>query len=137
VSVGKITVRSQSWRSAKARRGLAQQLEAVPAKRPDGPTKQSDVKRLVAKYESHPVHACPDRGAHLKLATKIAEIEAERGKLRRQIRRRRGTIGRTFESVLACLRELDYMEGWSLTEKGDLLTRVYNEADLLVVESLA
>jgi ATP-dependent RNA helicase HelY len=38
--------------------------------------------------------------------------------------------------VLAVLRTLGYVDEWVLTEKGELLTRVYNEADLLVVEAL-
>ncbi len=37
---------------------------------------------------------------------------------------------------LAVLEELGYVHGWSATEKGELLTRIYHEADLVVVELL-
>jgi ATP-dependent RNA helicase HelY len=74
---------------------------------------------------------------HLKVANELTEVEAEVGKLRGQVRRRKGTIARTFERVLGVLRTLGYAEDWSLTPRGELLARVYNEADLLVVECLS
>lgn len=54
----------------------------------------------------------------------------------RRIRRRTGTLARRFEQVLDVLRSLGYVDGWALTQKGEILTRVYNESDLLVVEVL-
>jgi ATP-dependent RNA helicase HelY len=52
------------------------------------------------------------------------------------VRRRRGTIARDFDRVLAVLESLSYLDDWRLLPKGDLLARVYNESDLLVVECL-
>ncbi len=37
---------------------------------------------------------------------------------------------------LAVLEELGYVHGWSATDTGELLTRIYHEADLVVVELL-
>jgi ATP-dependent RNA helicase HelY len=109
----------------------------MAGKRPPPSPKRSDVRKLVAAYESHPCHECPDLDDHLKFASMLAEAEAEVASLRRQVRRRKGTIARTFERVLAVLRSLGYIEDWSLTDKGELLRRVYNESDLLVVECLS
>ena len=137
VPVAKLTLKGQAWRSPKNRRGLAQQLERVAGKRPAAAPRRSDVKRLVDAYTAHPCHECPDVDEHLANATKLSEVDAEIAKLRRQVRRRKGTIARNFDRVISVLSDLGYMDEWTLTEKGDLLSRVYNEADLLVVECLA
>ncbi|HYZ92346.1 MAG TPA: DEAD/DEAH box helicase [Actinomycetota bacterium] len=134
--VARLQVKGQSWRSAKVRGQLARELERVASKRPQQAPKRSEARKLVAAYEAHPCHTCPDVGAHLEFARKLVDASEEVGKLRKQVRRRRGTIARTFERVLAVLQELGYADDWRLTPKGDLLTRVYNEADLLVVECL-
>jgi len=44
---------------------------------------------------------------------------------------------RRFDRVLAVLEQLGYVEGWTLTDKGRRLTRLYGEGDLLVGEALA
>ncbi len=135
-AVATLTLRGQSWRSPKARKSISRELETVDAKRPQS-RKHSDVRKLVQSYESHPVHSCPDLSEHLKLAAKASEVEAEAGRLRKQVRRRKNTIARTFDRVLKVLGALGYVDEWNLTEKGELLTRVYNESDLLVVEALS
>jgi ATP-dependent RNA helicase HelY len=134
--VARLTLRGQSWRSPKARKGIARELETVDTKRPPG-RKHSDIRKLVAGYESHPVHTCPDVAEHSKIAAKLSEAEADVGRLKRQVRKRKGTIARTFDRVLNVLRTLGYVDEWNLTAKGQLLTRIYNESDLLVVEALS
>jgi ATP-dependent RNA helicase HelY len=134
--VGRITVTGGSWRSPKHRRGLAEQLERVAGKRPAAVPDRSEVKGLVDAYERHPVHGCPDVDEHLANAARLEEADREIAKLREQTRRRKGTIARSFERVLRVLEDLGYLDEWTLTPKGDLLSRVYNEADLLVVECM-
>jgi ATP-dependent RNA helicase HelY len=134
--LARLRLRGQSWRSAKARRDIARDLERLAVDRPKQAPKRSERRKLVAAYESHPCHDCPDLEAHLAVARKLVEAEAEVVKLRRQLRKRAGTIARIFERVLGVLRALGYVEEWQLTSKGELLARVYNEADLLVVECL-
>jgi ATP-dependent RNA helicase HelY len=56
--------------------------------------------------------------------------------LDRRIRSRTETLGRQFERVLAVLEALDYVHGFTLTEKGERLRRIYGEGDILVVEGL-
>jgi ATP-dependent RNA helicase HelY len=135
-AVAQVSVRGQSWRSPKVRRSIARELEAIRAHRPAAAGKRSELRKTVERYEAHPVHECPDVDDHLAVAARLAETEAEVAKLRRQVRRRKGTIARTFDNVLAVLTALRYVSDWTLTEKGDLLTHVYNEADVLVVECL-
>ena len=56
--------------------------------------------------------------------------------IERRIDRTTGTLARRFDQVLAVLEGSDYVRDWELSEKGELLTSVYNESDLLVIESL-
>ncbi|MEX2393404.1 MAG: helicase-related protein, partial [Actinomycetota bacterium] len=133
----KITLRGQGWRSPKMRKGIARELETLKVKRTSAPMKHSDVKRLVATYENHPVHGCADVTKHMKDAAKLFELDRELSRLHKQVRRRKGTVARTFDRVLAVLNDLGCIEDWQLTGKGELLRRIYNEADLLVVECLA
>jgi ATP-dependent RNA helicase HelY len=55
----------------------------------------------------------------------------------RRIKLRTETLARRFDRVLAVLGALGYVDGWSLTDKGGRLTRIYGEGDLLVGEALA
>jgi ATP-dependent RNA helicase HelY len=50
--------------------------------------------------------------------------------------RRTGTLARTFERVLGVLERFGYVRDARPTEKGERLSRIYNESDLLVAESL-
>ena len=134
--IGRLTVRGQSWRSPKVRRTLARELEAFKVPRERGAPSRSRVNQLVQAYESHPVHSCPDVDDHMRVAKKLREVEEEADRIRKRMSARRHSIARSFERVLGVLDTLGYADGWALTEKGELLSRVYNESDLLVVECL-
>jgi ATP-dependent RNA helicase HelY len=136
-AVAQIRLRGHSWRSPKARKGLAGELRGMRIPRPKKPPARKEHQRLVEAYESHPSHECPKVSEHVQSARRLAETEAEATRLRKLARRRQGTIARTFERVLGVLSTLGYTDGWALTEKGELLRRVYNESDLLVVECLS
>jgi ATP-dependent RNA helicase HelY len=136
VTIGKVGVRGQSWRSPKVRRTLVRELEGMKAPKQSPPPSRARVKELVAGYESHPVHSCHEVENHLRVAERLVAADEEIRRLLRQVRRRRGTIARDFDRVLAVLESLSYLDDWRLLPKGDLLARVYNESDLLVVECL-
>ncbi len=131
-------------RDARSRRHLARRLNDVE---PDGKGKVRDVRarsdreskelRAAADaVESHPCHGCPELGRHLHFAERAARLEREIVGIERRINRRTATLARRFNRVLEVLEHLGYVRGWGLTPKGETLTGVYNEADLLVVEAL-
>ncbi len=95
-----------------------------------------EVKALRRSIESHPVKGCPELGRHQHFAARARRLERDLVTKNREIGRAAGTLARRFEQVSAVLEQLRYVEGWSLTPKGEILTRVYNESDLLVVEAL-
>ncbi len=49
---------------------------------------------------------------------------------------RAGSVGARFMDVVALLEDLNYVENWSLTEKGETLAGIFHESDLLIVETM-
>jgi len=86
---------------------------------------------------AHPCHECPDRAEHERWAARVDDLTKELATQRRRLRTRTEGLARTFERVVSVLRETGYLrEEGGLTDKGDRLSRIYNEGDLLVAEVL-
>jgi ATP-dependent RNA helicase HelY len=109
----------------------------VPLRRrhrsPDGGARPSRADDAAA---SHPVAGCPQRRTHLRAAERADRLERERERLERRVRGRSESLARQFDRVLELLRRRGYVDGWSLTEPGERLARIYHEADLLVAETI-
>jgi ATP-dependent RNA helicase HelY len=128
-------------KDSRARRNLARRLATADVRSPvrlaggdeDEPEEVTALRRAIAE---HPVRACPELGRHMHFAERAARLEREIRSLDRRVGRRTGTLARRFDQVLGVLEHLGYVDKWSLTSKGDVLARVYNESDLLVVEAL-
>ena len=89
-----------------------------------------------AALVAHPVHACPDRDRHLRAAGQRERARRELDDMRREVRTRTGSLARRFDRVLRLLEAWGYLEGWALTERGQVLARTYHESDLLVAEAM-
>jgi ATP-dependent RNA helicase HelY len=133
-----------SARSARFRRDVASTLVALqvaPPKRTRARAADPKVEREAARLESaaraHPCASCPERSKHERWAERASKLEQQIAGVDRRIRVRTETLARRFDRVLAVLRDLGYVEGWSLTAKGRALTRIYGEGDVLVGEALA
>jgi ATP-dependent RNA helicase HelY len=134
----------RNWRvrDPRLRRDLARRLSGVeiaPASRPRPAADRAGSKELRSlrrSVESHPCHKCPELSRHQHFADRAARLEKELKGIERRISRRTTTLARRFEKVLEVLAHLGYVDGWSLTSKGDHLSRIYNESDLLVTEAL-
>src|SRR6202030_327535 len=86
---------------------------------------------------AHPVADCPDLRQHLRAAERADRLAREAERLERRIRGRTEPLARQFDRVLRVLEAWGYVEGWSLTEAGQQLARVYHECDLLIAEAMA
>lgn len=86
--------------------------------------------------EAHPVADCPDRDAHVRSAVQAERVGRELDDLRRQVRGRTESLARRFDRVLRLLEAWGYLDGWALTDSGQVLARTYHEADLLVAEAM-
>ena len=89
-----------------------------------------------AAAESHAVATCPDARTHVRAAERVERLEKDRRRLERRIQGRTESLARQFDRVLRVLGAWGYVEGWSLTDAGQQLARIYHECDLLVAEAL-
>jgi ATP-dependent RNA helicase HelY len=136
--------RTGSVRSARYRRDVAARLVSLRVKTPNGsarpardPRAEREAAALEARAREHPCHACPERAKHERWAERADKLEQQLAGVERRIRIRTETLGRQFDRVLAVLQDLGYVDGWSVTDKGDRLAKIYGEGDLLVGEALA
>ncbi|HSK36267.1 MAG TPA: RNA helicase, partial [Actinomycetota bacterium] len=88
------------------------------------------------ELRAHPVHGCPDLAVHEKWMQRHDQLAKEQRALAERVRRRTGSLVRTFDRVLEVLGSLGYVDGFALTPKGETLRRVYAETDLVVVEAM-
>lgn len=124
-------------KDAGSRRNLARKLTAMSVDEEPLDARGNDqLGDIRERVDNHPVHACPDRGRHLHYAERAVRLEKEIRGIARRISRRTGTLARRFDVVVEVLQDLGYVSDWQLGPKGELLTGVYNESDLLVVECL-
>jgi ATP-dependent RNA helicase HelY len=86
--------------------------------------------------DAHAVEDDPDLQDRLALANQADRVAAEVDNLRSRVRRHTQSVSLGFDRVLGVLAEWDYVDGWSLTEAGETLSRLFHESDLLVAESL-
>jgi ATP-dependent RNA helicase HelY len=135
--VGRLQIPHRDADTPAHRRDIARRLEKfVPPDDGEIATQREPARGLPEEITSHPVHACPERADHERWAARVDDMEAETAALERRVRQRTGSIARTLERVLDILRRFSYVEGDRLTEKGEMLCRIYNEGDLLVAEAI-
>ena len=72
----------------------------------------------------------------LIVAQKILRIRKELPFLQEQVDKHTSSISRTFDRVLGILELWGYVDNWELTPKGDVVSRLFHESDLLVAECL-
>jgi ATP-dependent RNA helicase HelY len=87
-----------------------------------------------AAAASHPVAGCPDARAHLRSLERAERLARDVERLERRVKGRTESLARQFDRVLRVLEAWGYVDGWSLTEAGELLARIYHESDLLIAE---
>jgi ATP-dependent RNA helicase HelY len=144
VPVGRIALPRQfSPKSPRFKARVAQALAELDVAPPPRPRRRrasaagdADLAQLRARLREHPVHTCPDLPEHERWMQRWEQLQRETERLGDRVRRRTGSLVRTFDRVLAVLERLGYVRGFSLTAKGETLRRVYSEADLLVVEAI-
>jgi ATP-dependent RNA helicase HelY len=64
-------------------------------------------------------------------------VERELADLRRRIRLRTESLVVRFDHILQVLEAWGHLDGWALTERGELLVRIFHESDLLVAEAIS
>jgi ATP-dependent RNA helicase HelY len=82
------------------------------------------------------VAECPDATRHVEAARNAERIRRKVEQFRSVMRARGHGLIEEFRAIRSLLEELDYLDGWSLTSRGERLRTIYNESDLLVTEAL-
>jgi len=129
-------------RSPQSRRDLASSLRALglqperPGRTRSAAADDQALAELRAALRRHPVHGCQDRETHLRWGERYDRLRADTDALERRVEGKTHSIARVFDRVCAVLAGLGYLQDDDVTEAGRQLARVYNEADLLVVECL-
>jgi len=124
--------RSQSFQRATAE--TLRKLKISPAEVPadtDG-----DVEELQERIADHPLHDAPGVDVALRAAWQADRIARDIARLERRVSSRSESLARQFDRVLGVLRTWGYVEDWTLTDAGRLLTRLNSEGDLVVAEAL-
>jgi len=122
-------------RNAAFQREVAQSLAKVKTRTGD-PQAPRVLARFTGSAEGHPVADCPDVRRHLRAAERAERLEKDLRRLERRIEGRTESLARQFDRVLRVLEVWGYVEGWTLTDAGQRLTRIYHECDLLVAHAL-
>ncbi len=123
-------------RNAAFQREVAQALGKVKATGAGGASARLSPRSVTSAAEAHPVADCPDVRRHLRAAERAERLEKDLRRLERRIEGRTESLARQFDRVLRVLDIWGYVEGWSLTDAGRRLTRIYHESDLLVAHAL-
>ena len=95
--------------------------------------RQAALERAIAE---HPLTRDPQRDAKLRAGSAIERFERDVTRIERRVRGRSDSLARQFDRVLRVLESWGYIDGWTLTEAGDHLARLYTETDLLLAEAL-
>ena len=102
-----------------------------------GPARHGDeIDRLRSELREHPCHGCPDREDHARWAERWFKLDQESRTLRRRVEERTNTVARQFDRVCEVLMSVDYLDGDTVTERGQRLMRLYSDLDLVTAEAL-
>ena len=111
-------------------------LDRMNSPRASAPVFRREDRRRDPLAITHPVHGCPDRDAHLRASREISGVEREIRHLEMGIAKRTGSLADEFDRILELLEAWGYLDGWSLTPRGERLVRIFHECDLAVSEAL-
>lgn len=78
-----------------------------------------------------PVAACPDLDRHLAAASERDRLRTQLADVERRLHEKSTSLTRQFDQIVALLERRGFVRGWSLTERGEVLARVFHETDLL------
>jgi ATP-dependent RNA helicase HelY len=102
-----------------------------PSDQPEPPVPTPTVGVASSGAADHPVASCPDRDRHLAAAAERDRLKSQIADLDRRLDERAGSLGRQFDHIAALLERWGFVDRWALTERGEVLARVFHESDLL------
>ncbi len=91
---------------------------------------------LEKEFKNYPCHACQHKSRCLEAARREEKLEEKIMHAKKSLESSYEALSKKLKNVMSIMERFGFLEKESLTPKGQLLRRIYNECDLLVVESL-
>jgi len=143
--VGSVDVDKISSPTRKVRRSVGPRMESAARGTPPADDQSrnaeeqamaSTVARVKEERAQHPCHNCRHRQRCLEAARKAERTERQVKVISREMDTRQDIVSRRLADVMQFLGGFGFMDGENVTSKGEVLRRMYNECDLLLVEAL-
>ena len=98
---------------------------------------EQELANLKRTLRSHPAHRCPERETHARWGERYQKLKREIEKDLSKIDSRTNRVSKTFQRIAQLLEQLGYLEmdkEMMVTPKGERLSKIYGERDLLIAE---
>jgi len=87
--------------------------------------------------DEHPVASDPNLVERLIALDSANRIKKELDNLEKRVSSSTQSVSSQFDDLIKLLSEWRYVDTWSLTDKGLLLSRIFHESDLLIAECIS
>lgn len=84
------------------------------------------------QQEDHPVADDPDLKFRLIAAESAARIDRELAQLEKRVSTSTQSVSNKFDELINLLGEYGFVDDWSLTRRGQMLSHIFHESDLLI-----
>ena len=84
------------------------------------------------QQNDHPVADDPDLKFRLIAAESAARIDRELGQLEKRVSTSTQSVSNKFDELTKLLGEYGFVDDWSLTRRGQMLSHIFHESDLLI-----
>lgn len=119
---------------------LARKAGAADRSRDARTPEESVIAREIADMkhdlERNPCHTCAHRERCMEAARKVEKLTRHIESSRKERDSGHDVVSRRLVDVIHVLNRFGFMEGEEITDKGQMLRRIYNECDLLLVDAL-
>lgn len=89
------------------------------------------------QQEDHPVADDPDLKFRLIAAESAARIDRELGQLEKRVSTSTQSVSNKFDELIKLLGEYGFVDDWSLTRRGQMLSHIFHESDLLIANCVS
>ena len=90
-----------------------------------------------AQQEDHPVADDPDLKFRLIALESAARIDRELEQLEKRVSTSTQSVSNKFDELIKLLGEYGFVDDWSLTRRGQMLSHIFHESDLLIASCVS
>ncbi len=90
-----------------------------------------------SQQAEHPVSGDPDLKFRLIAAESAQRIDRELEKLEKQVSNSTQSVSNKFDELVKLLTEWGFVDEWTLTQRGQMLSHIFHESDLLIANCVS